>query len=143
VQYLSVVTVLQPKAHLGADIEDFVFVKGALLFGSFINLLSQIAVISVLHDDIMKHVFVLEVTVVPDDVRMIQALENSTFFLNFHSLIMRYFFHIYLFEDPDLLCLFRLDEVCLSSATLTQSLQLAKLFFLRPCRRFADVPSRL
>lgn len=72
-QYLPVVTVLQPKTHLCEYIEDFVFVKGTLLFDALIYLLSQIAIISILHDDIMIHIFVLKMVVVPNDVRMIQA----------------------------------------------------------------------
>ena len=121
-QYLPVVTVLQTETDLCEDVEDFIFVKGTLLFDSFIYLLSQIAIISILHDDIMKHIFVLEVVVVPDDVGMIEALQNSAFLLNFHPLRLFHIVHIYLFEYPDLLCLLRLDEISLPSATPTQGL---------------------
>ena len=82
-------TVLDSEANLSEVVQYFLFCEWRAILFALIDLLCELTVVSILHDEVKEHVVVLEDVLELDDVRMIKNLQNLRLISRRNTLLIR------------------------------------------------------
>ena len=121
-QDLAVVDMLEAEADLGEPVEDLGL--GEVAASLFFYFLGQIASIGIVHHNAEMAFLGFVGLAEPDDVGMIEYLQNLRLLQSLLAFLFTHLLDDYLFDHSERLVTLALDEECLSESTLTEQLDL-------------------